>query len=839
MSKKIKTLLLLTALLGNFMLAVAQPLTFNIDIQGCIPPGMNISLPQYITGGIGGGTFTGPGINGTNFVAPSFGSYILCYTEGVETACDTVIVGVNCPFIEVNNQTCCPTLDGGSGFTSYIWSTGAVTQTIEVCQVGTYHLQVSDAQGNFFSDSVVISSIGNHIDSIDFIFTNPTACGACDGTIVVTANGGTPPYSYTWSNGMTGNPIQGVCAGTYNVYVSDQNGCTVTEAITLSDPNAPTLVLDSLININCLDNNSGGSIYVHAEGGAGGNTWQVFYSLNLFTELPPPYTNLDEDFYVINVTDMNGCIGIAEYNITNTSNLYVATTSTDANCGDNGTASVIAQGLNPPYTYLWNDPQSQTTSTAVNLAPGLYSVEVTDAIGCSRIGAAYVDSICLNVIRGTVYLDTNQNCIQDIGENGIANVAVHSSPGNYYASTDNNGNYTLHTPQLNNTVNVSFNNYTPTCPSPASLTVNFSQQGDTADANDFGFYYDPNQFDLGIHPGWTSANPGFNKQYWIYYQNNSPIPMDAVLRFAYDPALTYLNCTQGGVHNQSQSTIEWNLQNIPANFWWSGNAAPIINFNVPSTVSITDSLCSYFEILPIVGDIYPADNTLSICEPVTGCHDPNAKSVIPDGDILQSDTLLFYTIHFQNDGNDTAFTVVIKDTLSQYLNPATLVAGAASHPYTYTLTGQGLLTFRFDQIMLPDSNINEPESHGYINFTIQLKQDLPIGTVIENTAGIYFDFNEPVITNTTVNTIVEPDAIQENWQHHISIYPNPANNKITIETPTAQGIYQLQDLTGKQLLSGIVTATKFSLDISALSSGIYIISIFDGERQVNRKVVKE
>ncbi|MEM9824801.1 MAG: T9SS type A sorting domain-containing protein, partial [Bacteroidota bacterium] len=109
----------------------------------------------------------------------------------------------------------------------------------------------------------------------------------------------------------------------------------------------------------------------------------------------------------------------------------------------------------------------------------------------------------------------------------------------------------------------------------------------------------------------------------------------------------------------------------------------------------------------------------------------------------------------QNTGTDTAFNVVIRDAISEYLNPNSIRPGASSHPYTWGIAEDDVLFFNFENIMLPDSNINEPASHGFVKFKIKQELDNLPGTLIENSAGIYFDFNAPVITNTSVHQIEE------------------------------------------------------------------------------------
>ena len=145
------------------------------------------------------------------------------------------------------------------------------------------------------------------------------------------------------------------------------------------------------------------------------------------------------------------------------------------------------------------------------------------------------------------------------------------------------------------------------------------------------------------------------------------------------------------------------------------------------------------------------------CGQVTGSYDPNDKQGFPLGlganfDILPGQQLQ-YLIRFQNTGNDTAFTVVIRDTLDMDVNIFTVQPGVASHPYTFRIYGPRVLEWRFDNILLPDSNVNEPASNGFVNFQVDQVPGLPLGTTITNTADIYFDYNDPIITNTTLHTV--------------------------------------------------------------------------------------
>ncbi len=156
------------------------------------------------------------------------------------------------------------------------------------------------------------------------------------------------------------------------------------------------------------------------------------------------------------------------------------------------------------------------------------------------------------------------------------------------------------------------------------------------------------------------------------------------------------------------------------------------------------------------------------CLPILDSFDPNDKAVSPRGvgpeRYTPTGAALDYVIRFQNTGTDVAYKVVVTDTLSEHLDVSTLRVGTVSHPYKMTVTGKGrpVLTFTFDNINLPDSTADEPRSHGRIQFNIRPKAGLPEKTRVENFADIFFDYNEPIRTNTTLNAIYDvPPVVVE------------------------------------------------------------------------------
>lgn len=177
---------------------------------------------------------------------------------------------------------------------------------------------------------------------------------------------------------------------------------------------------------------------------------------------------------------------------------------------------------------------------------------------------------------------------------------------------------------------------------------------------------------------------------------------------------------------------------------------------------------------------------------IRGSYDPNGKSSLPQGAGPDKAILpgqeLSYLIRFQNTGTDTAYEVVIRDTLDPSFDLISFRRGAASHAYSFEIFGKGILEWRFSNIYLPDSNTNEPKSHGFVQYYIRPKSNAPLGTQLSNSAAIYFDNNVPVITNTTTHTIQESlgeknastSVLSPLNEPTIRVYPNPSKDRVMI-----------------------------------------------------------
>ncbi len=290
-------------------------------------------------------------------------------------------------------------------------------------------------------------------------------------------------------------------------------------------------------------------------------------------------------------------------------------------------------------------------------------------------------------------------------------------------------------------------------------------------------------------------------------------------------------------YDMASRTVTWNFVEIPPNTIWVYNAYMYTPTNVP----LGTQLNYYFKADPIAGDLTPLNNEESCSLAVTGSYDPNDKQVSPtgvgdDGIISMTDSLLSYHIRFQNTGTDTAFTVVITDELDEDLDISTIVPGPASHEYTLDILDGNILEFTFDNIMLPDSNVNEPESHGFVFFDIETKPGLEYGTTLDNTAAIFFDFNLPILTNT-VSNVIQMIVNTNDWERlpiQMQLLPNPlaGDGQLLFELAEATELrIDLLDINGRALRVLLPETQRnagkhqLPVDLSGLANGVYYMRL--------------
>ncbi len=389
-----------------------------------------------------------------------------------------------------------------------------------------------------------------------------------------------------------------------------------------------------------------------------------------------------------------------------------------------------------------------------------------------------------NVMKGNIYEDLNANCIKDSAEMGLQGRIVKAMPGNYFATTDVQGNYTLFVDSGTYTVSHIPPQYAmQSCPAlSGSYTVTINAASPHSFGNNFADTLTSHCADLTVSMSTSYLRACRKNSYIIHYKNTGAVDaVNVTLTVNFPAEIIPLS-----------SSIPWtapyvfNLDTVRA-----GKSGFIgITDSLSCNATVGDTLCATATISTTSSECDTTNNRSGDCHLVINSCDPNGlevQSQVNDGgyvtqeNITYSDSLT-YLIRFQNIGNDTAFTVVVRDTLSQYLDAASIFNITTSHASTFRIYEQGICEWTFNNILLPDSATNALLSQGFIKFTVLQTAGNPTGTIIPNTAAIWFDYNQHITTNSTFNFIQSISSVPSLIHSEASalLYPNPFHSSATL-----------------------------------------------------------
>ncbi|MDX1446063.1 MAG: hypothetical protein R3333_07745, partial [Lishizhenia sp.] len=398
-----------------------------------------------------------------------------CTATSTVTVTEPVALGVTAAVDA--NATCNGASDGGAtasvtGGTApytYLWDNGATTASITGVVAGTYNVEVTDANGCIETTTVTITEPALLVGTTT-VDASISCNGASDGGATVSATGGTAPYSYLWDNGATTATIAGMPAGTYNVDITDANGCTATTSVTITEPAVLTASVTVNNDVLCFGAANGSATAV-ATGGTAPYTYAWDNGAN--TETVSVFA---AGTYNVIITDANGCSATSSVTI-NEPAILIAQTVLDANVScngaSNGGATVSATGGTAPYTYLWDN--GETTASAVALDAGIHSVVLTDANGCTaNASISLTEPTALTV---TAVLDNDASCPSATDGGATATASGGVSP--YTFSWDSGAATASTTTAIagTNTVTVTDANG---CTATATVTVNAVNPTDDA-----------------------------------------------------------------------------------------------------------------------------------------------------------------------------------------------------------------------------------------------------------------------------------------------------------------------------------------------------------------------
>lgn len=328
------------------------------------------------------------------------------------------------------NATITASVAGGVFPYSFSWNDPGlqITGTATGLCSGMYTVIVTDSNGCIISDSALVTEppamvIGNNV--------TPANCNQSDGaaSAFVIANG-VAPFTYQWDDGVnplgTGQNLNNVPAGTYYVTVTDSNGCSVIDSVTVPNLSGPTIALDSLYHVQCFGGNDG-----YAEVQVTGGTFPYTYAWNTTpVQTTPSASNLTAGNYTVTATDSNGCVVSTSVTITEPTQLQLTTGGVDPTCFSysDGSIWVNAFGGTTPYSYSWNTVPPQATDSVNGLPAGTYTVTVVDSNGCfDTANVTLVDPLQFSLL----VTGNNVTCNGACDGNAIANLTNGIAPFSY------------------------------------------------------------------------------------------------------------------------------------------------------------------------------------------------------------------------------------------------------------------------------------------------------------------------------------------------------------------------------------------------------------------------
>ncbi len=462
-------------------------------------------------------------------------------------------------------------------------------------------------------------------------------------------------------------------------------------------------------------------------------------------------------------------------------------------------------------------------------------------------------SLTCSGLRMQAFIDNNNNGIKDADENGfnLGNFSYEvNNNGVVHILNDADGFYSLYDENTSNTYYLTFT-VAPQYAAYYNLTTSYYtdvqvQPGTSVITYNFPVTIVQTYTDLSIHviPD-SSPRPGFNYKNTLVYTNlgNQTVASGNV-SFVKDNVVTITNVSQTGTIT-TPTGFDYTFTNLLPNE--TRTIEVYMQVPIIPVVSLGQNVEASASILPLSGDIDTANNNSTNVQEIIGSYDPNDKMESRGEKILISEfgnnDYLYYTIRFQNTGTAPAEFVRIHDILDSQLDHNTVEMLRASHNYSLDRVNNSL-TWKFDNIMLPATQDDEPASHGYVYFRVKPRPGFQPGDIIPNKASIFFDYNPAIVTNTFTTEFVSTLGNKENNISEFSLYPNPASGNVNIQLGNISdsiASVKIYDLTGKTIyLKENADGNLITLNINNFSTGAYMVEVItkNNFRSIKKLLVK-
>ncbi|TDP59378.1 T9SS type A sorting domain-containing protein [Flavobacterium dankookense] len=491
--------------------------------------------------------------------------------------------------------------------------------------------------------------------------------------------------------------------------------------------------------------------------------------------------------------------------------------NTDGQGAFANTQQIISQTSNSPFDIYAADIDNNNKIDIVSIS------NIDDKISWHK-NIGIIDS---NSISGSIRFDLlGDGCTEtDALMTGILVIATDSATTNA-TFTQENGQFQLYTTE-DGVVTTEVSSQLPTyyAANPPSAQSNFIGLGNS---NNIDFCVSPtaviNELSVSVYPTINDPRPGFFTFYRIVYSNRGTTQLSGAITYEFDGTkLSFVSANQTTT-SQTSSMVTFDYANL--NPFETRTIDLVFSIFPPPTTNINEIITSTVTINPITDDFIPNNNVYSLNQLVIGSYDPNDITCLEGDQVLieDADEYLHYLIRFQNTGTAEAINVCVDHVLDDKLDWTTMQLESLSHSGRVTINNGSDVSFIFNNINLPDSTNDEPNSHGFITYKIKPKNNVALGDIINASAAIYFDFNPPIITNTAATEFVETLATGDFEVGKVSVYPNPTNGILNIATTSTITEISLYNQLGQLVLSAKDTT---SIDASSLRSGVYLLSIKD------------
>ncbi|MCX6258913.1 MAG: T9SS type A sorting domain-containing protein [Bacteroidia bacterium] len=413
-------------------------------------------------------------------------------TEPLPIVISGVVTNVNCN--GGNNGAIDITVTGGVPPYLYIWSNGESTEDISGLTAGFYSITVIDSKGCEAMMNFQVTE--PEPMGIQAVVTNVSCPGGNDGSIDITVYGGTPPYSYMWSNGQTTEDIYGLTFGNYSVQVTDAKGCSYSMSFVITEPQQISVYGD-VQNVLCHNGNEG-SVFLSVYGGVPPYTYVWSNGMT-----SGHITGLTAGSYSVTVSDSHHCVAYASFVVTQPDPLIITGVVNEVTCygAQNGSIDITVTGgtYAPPALgyemfFIWSN--GSTNANNINLGPGNYTVTVIDAFGCiatTEFTITEPDPLAMQYVVGNVSCagGTNGSITLTVSggtlpysyywSNGATTKDIYNLGGGYYSVTitDANGCMLIHSFYLPVSVvlQLTANVSNVVCAGTASGTIDLSVSG--------------------------------------------------------------------------------------------------------------------------------------------------------------------------------------------------------------------------------------------------------------------------------------------------------------------------------------------------------------------------